>query len=133
MMVDDGDILLLSNNSQFTMHHESEHSALSIHNASTHSNDSCIDLYVAAYRVGEVLGSGGFGEVRIGTNRFSGQKVALKFVRKKDIVSVDMANRVSMEIQSLMTLSHPNIRKLHTVSAVPYRTSSDLSEASDLL
>ena len=109
-MVDDDDILLLSTSSSFVVQCDVSDASAS------QKDDNIIQPYVAAYKVGEFLGSGGFGEVRIGTNRYSGQKVALKFVRKSDILTVDMANRVSMEIQSLMTLNHPNIRKLHTVS-----------------
>ena len=79
---------------------------------------------VGPYTVGELLGRGGFGEVRVGTNQLTGEKVALKFLRKADILSVGAAERTSTEIQCLATLSHPNIIKLFVVrNYSPYNLS----------
>ena len=70
---------------------------------------------VGMYNVGIVLGCGGFGEVRLGINKFTGEKVALKFLKKSEIQSMGAAERTSTEIQCLTSLDHRNIIRLHTV------------------
>ena len=71
--------------------------------------------YVGMYNVGASLGSGAFGEVRLGTNKLTDEKVALKFLRKADIQSMGAAERTSNETQCLSSLSHRNIIKLFMV------------------
>lgn len=71
--------------------------------------------YVGMYNVGAILGSGAFGEVRLGTNKLTDEKVALKFLRKADIQSMGAAERTSNETQCLSSLSHRNIIKLFMV------------------
>ena len=88
---------------------------------SKENNTSSIDLIdetvwdVGPYTVGDILGRGGFGEVRVGTNQLTEEQVALKFLRKSDILSVRAAERTSTEIQCLATLCHPNIIRLFVV------------------
>ena len=72
---------------------------------------------VGPYAVGDLLGKGGFGEVYIGTNTISGQKVALKFINKRDIQTLLEAERAALEYQVLSSLNHRNIIKLHSVSS----------------
>jgi len=64
------------------------------------------------FLIGDVLGKGGFGEVRVGTNQLNGEKVALKFLRKSEIMNLVAAERTATEIQVLSTLKHPNIIQL---------------------
>ena len=73
---------------------------------------------VGPYDVGDLLGKGGFGEVREGTNQLSGEKVALKFLRRSEIQSVGAVNRTANEINCLATLKHRNIIKLYMVQLV---------------
>jgi serine/threonine protein kinase len=127
----DDDVLLLSSNSRFALQRDANSTdepidvdidpelGLDLRTDSDFADQSaCI---VGAYSVARLLGKGGFGEVYLGVNRVSGQKVALKFVKKRDIMSVDVANRVSMEMRALMALDHQNIVKLYTVSALLFR------------
>ena len=67
---------------------------------------------VGGYKVGELLGRGGFGEVRCGDHPLTSEKVALKFLRKAEIHSLGAAERTNTEIQCLATLKHNNIIKL---------------------
>lgn len=67
---------------------------------------------VGGYIVGELLGRGGFGEVRCGGHPLTAEKVALKFLRKAEIHSLGAAERTNTEIQCLATLKHNNIIKL---------------------
>ena len=70
---------------------------------------------IGGYRVLDLLGKGGFGEVRLGEHQLTGEKVALKFLRKADIHSLGAAERTNIEIQCLTTLKHMNIIRLHQV------------------
>jgi serine/threonine protein kinase len=71
---------------------------------------------VGGYKVGDLLGRGGFGEVRCGDHQLTGERVALKFLRKAEIHSLGAAERTNTEIQCLATLKHHNIIKLIQVS-----------------
>lgn len=84
------------------------------------SEKNNIPSNVGMYSVGALLGRGGFGFVRLGTNRLTKDKVALKFLRKSDILSVGAAERTSTEIQCLNSLEHESIIRLHKVSEIYY-------------
>jgi carbon catabolite-derepressing protein kinase len=62
-----------------------------------------------------MLGRGGFGEVRSGEHQLTGEKVALKFLRKSEISSIHAAERTITEIQCLTALKHNNIISLYQV------------------
>ena len=68
--------------------------------------------------MGEILGRGGFGEVREGTNQVTGEKVALKFIKKSEIQSVGAVEKAAVEIKCQSILRHQNIIKLEMVSSV---------------
>ena len=70
---------------------------------------------VEDYTITDFLGRGGFGEVRVGENLNTGDKVAFKFVSLKDIADISAAERTSREIRCLQGLDHKNIIKLQTV------------------
>ena len=48
---------------------------------------------ISAYHLGQLLGSGSFGEVRLGTERCSGKKVAIKIIEKRGITDVAEVER----------------------------------------
>ncbi|KAF2682938.1 serine threonine protein kinase-like protein SNF1p [Lentithecium fluviatile CBS 122367] len=67
------------------------------------------------YTIVKTLGEGSFGKVKLATHGVSGQKVALKIINRKRLVTRDMAGRIEREIQYLQLLRHPHIIKLYTV------------------
>eukprot|EP00618_Florenciella_parvula_P018126 CAMPEP_0119500978 /NCGR_PEP_ID=MMETSP1344-20130328/22950_1 /TAXON_ID=236787 /ORGANISM="Florenciella parvula, Strain CCMP2471" /LENGTH=437 /DNA_ID=CAMNT_0007537103 /DNA_START=336 /DNA_END=1646 /DNA_ORIENTATION=- len=67
---------------------------------------------IGGYKVGNFLGRGGFGEVRVGTHQVSLEQVALKFLEKNAIANMGAAERTTTEIQCLTALRHPNIIRL---------------------
>ncbi|KAF2871588.1 serine threonine protein kinase-like protein SNF1p [Massariosphaeria phaeospora] len=67
------------------------------------------------YTIVKTLGEGSFGKVKLATHQVSGQKVALKIINRKRLVTRDMAGRIEREIQYLQLLRHPHIIKLYTV------------------
>ena len=64
------------------------------------------------YTVVKTLGEGSFGKVKLAVHQVSGQKVALKIISRRKLVTRDMAGRIEREIQYLQLLRHPHIIKL---------------------
>ncbi|KAH9906673.1 protein kinase SNF1 [Xylariomycetidae sp. FL2044] len=73
------------------------------------------DQRIGAYNVEKTLGEGSFGKVKLAVHRMTGQKVALKIIARKKLISRDMVGRVEREIEYLQLLRHPHIIKLYTV------------------
>ncbi|KAK5108675.1 hypothetical protein LTR62_008080 [Meristemomyces frigidus] len=71
------------------------------------------------YNVVKTLGEGSFGKVKLAIHQVSGQKVALKIIARRKLVTRDMAGRIEREIQYLQLLRHPHIIKLFTVITTP--------------
>lgn len=70
---------------------------------------------VGDYVLGETLGAGSFGKVKLATNVHTGEKVAIKIVSKDSIANVEDIDRVYRETYILTTLKHNNIIKLFEV------------------
>lgn len=73
------------------------------------------DQRIGAYNIIRTLGEGSFGKVKLAVHRSTGQKVALKIIARKKLISRDMVGRVEREIEYLQLLRHPHIIKLYTV------------------
>ncbi|KAF2765804.1 carbon catabolite derepressing protein kinase [Teratosphaeria nubilosa] len=74
---------------------------------------------LGVYNVIKTLGEGSFGKVKLAIHQVSGQKVALKIISRRKLVTRDMAGRIEREIQYLQLLRHPHIIKLYTVITTP--------------
>lgn len=79
------------------------------------SQDENMPTLVGGYQVGSLLGKGGFGEVRVGSHQLTGEQVALKFLKKSEIMNMGAAERTVTEIQCLMAMKHNNIIRLYQV------------------
>ena len=115
MMIEDNDILFLSINEDFIAPNYSNADSFADQPRSNGRSDDKIPMSVGGYKVGEILGKGGFGEVRVAEHQLTGERVALKFLRKSDIHSLGAAERTNTEIQCLTALKHTNIIRLHQV------------------
>eukprot|EP01101_Sappina_pedata_P012037 TRINITY_DN81_c1_g1_i1.p1 TRINITY_DN81_c1_g1~~TRINITY_DN81_c1_g1_i1.p1 ORF type:complete len:317 (-),score=143.89 TRINITY_DN81_c1_g1_i1:122-1018(-) len=69
------------------------------------------------YDIQEEIGCGAFSVVRVATHRESGEKFAIKIIRKKDI-GADL-NRLQTEIEILKQVQHPNIIYLKDIFETP--------------
>ena len=110
MMIEDDDILFLSMAEEFIPPADLET------NDEHDLSEDKIPHTIGGYKVGELLGRGGFGEVRVGEHHVTGERVALKFLRKAEIHSFNAAERTNTEIQCLTALKHSNIIRLIHVS-----------------
>lgn len=63
------------------------------------------------YKIGQVLGEGAFGEVRLCTHRVTKEKRAVKVLKKEAMDEKEQATMLS-EINILRSLDHPNILKI---------------------
>ena len=70
---------------------------------------------VCEFVLGQKLGEGTFGTVRLGTNKQTGEKVAIKILEKIKMVNFDDKKRLEREINILKKIHHPNIVKLFCV------------------
>ncbi|KAL1896402.1 Protein kinase [Ceratocystis pirilliformis] len=87
-----------------------------------HDPGSIVEQRIGAYKVIKTLGEGSFGKVKLAIHNSTGQKVALKIIPRKKLISRDMAGRVEREIEYLQLLRHRHIIKLYTV----IKTSSEI-------
>lgn len=67
---------------------------------------------IGPYVIVKTLGEGSFGKVKLAVHQTSGQKVALKIISRKKLLTKDMAGRIDREIEFLQLLRHPHIIKL---------------------
>jgi serine/threonine protein kinase len=113
MMLEDNDIIFLSNGEEFIPPGSDSSSVLYLKNGSTWET---IPSIISGYKIGKLLGRGGFGEVRMGEHQLTKETVALKFLRKAEIMSMGAAERTTTEIQCLSALKHAHIIRLQQVT-----------------
>ena len=65
--------------------------------------------------VGEKLGKGTFGFVRIATHSLTGEKIAIKIFDKLKIIKENDKTRLEHEIKALKQIRHPNLLHLYSV------------------
>jgi serine/threonine protein kinase len=110
MMIEDDDMLFLSPGEGFVP--PFDQSAEAVDNNGNNVEGEKLAHTIGGYKTTDLLGRGAFGEVRVGEHHITGEKVALKFLRKSDIHSLGAADRTKTEIQCLMALKHTNIIRL---------------------
>jgi len=71
-------------------------------------------MCVGNYDLGRTIGRGQFGKVKIATHVLTGEKVAVKIIRKKKLKK-DTLLMISKEIEILKLLCHPHIVPLYEV------------------
>jgi len=147
MMVEDNDMLFLSTDAEFIAPPDTAPGPISGSpkgdrgaiggggGGSVGRDHEKLPGVIGGYKVTDFLGKGAFGEVRVGEHQLTAEKVALKFLRKSDIMSIGAAERTTTEIQCLTTLRHTNIIRLqqHLESANHVVLVFELMEGGDLL
>ncbi|OWZ21766.1 5'-AMP-activated protein kinase, catalytic subunit [Phytophthora megakarya] len=88
--------------------------------ATTSSGDGNGDI-IGEYVLGETIGKGTFGKVKLGLHLLTGEKVAVKILEKKRIVLAADVERVAREIKILKRNRHQNVIQLYEVIDSPDR------------
>lgn len=65
------------------------------------------------FEYGQVLGEGAFGQVRICTERATGNKYACKILKKDQLVKMKQTKYVKSERDILLQMQHHNISRLY--------------------
>ncbi|KAJ0392846.1 hypothetical protein P43SY_000585 [Pythium insidiosum] len=76
---------------------------------------------IGEYVLGETIGKGTFGKVKIGLHLVTGEKVAVKILEKRRIVEPADVERVAREIKILKRNRHVNVIQLYEVIDAPER------------
>merc|ERR1719221_1272822 len=74
---------------------------------------------IGHYVLGETLGIGTFGKVKVGFHQLTGHKVAVKILNRQKIKNLDVVGKIRREIQNLKLFRHPHIIKLYQVISTP--------------
>jgi len=82
-------------------------------------SDKSAQVKIGHYILGETLGVGTFGKVKIGIHQLTGHKVAIKVLNRQKIKSLDVVGKIRREIQNLKLFRHPHIIKLYQVISTP--------------
>ena len=84
-----------------------------------------LQVKIGHYILGETLGIGTFGKVKVGFHQLTGHKVAVKILNRQKIKNLDVVGKIRREIQNLKLFRHPHIIKLYQVPpSEPFKTSS---------
>lgn len=78
-----------------------------------------VEEVLPAYVARMQLGAGSFGRVFLMEHRTTGDRVAVKTLKKERIVELGMQDKVLREIRILLRLKHPHIIRLHNVIETP--------------
>ncbi|KAF0700705.1 Aste57867_8759 [Aphanomyces stellatus] len=78
-----------------------------------------VPVQLGHYRLGETLGTGSFGKVKLAEHEITGHKVAIKILNRNKIRSLDMGEKVRREISLLRKMQHPHIIRLYEVIDTP--------------
>ena len=64
-------------------------------------------MKLSDYTLGDTLGTGSFGRVRLAKNKKTGEYFALKIMKKIDILKSKQADHIANEIKILSMIDHP--------------------------
>ena len=70
---------------------------------------------ICEFVIKDKLGEGAFGSVRLGINKQTGEKVAIKILEKSKLSRYQDKIKLEREIEILKKLKHPNIAQLYSV------------------
>ena len=83
--------------------------------SSTQTTSSKKFDFLSDYDIKGIIGKGTFSIVKLGENKKTKEKVAIKIMQKNKILSKDDLIRIEREIEILKRLSHPNVIKIHKI------------------
>ncbi|KAJ1697712.1 hypothetical protein LUZ63_006224 [Rhynchospora breviuscula] len=76
-----------------------------------------VKVVMGKYEIGRTLGEGGFSTVKFARHVETGRSFAIKILDRHSVLARKFHDQLKREIGSLKQLKHPNIVRLHEVSA----------------
>ncbi len=70
---------------------------------------------IGHYKISELLGTGGMGEVYLATDIVAGRKAALKLLPTRFTADAERATRFQREARAVVALNHPNILTVYEI------------------
>ena len=70
---------------------------------------------LSEYNIIKLIGSGSFSIVKLGENKITKEKVAIKIIQKTQITNQNDLIRINREIQMLKSLNHENVIKIYNL------------------
>ena len=70
---------------------------------------------LSEYNIIKLIEKGTFSIVKLGENKITKEKVAIKIMEKNQIINQDDKNRIDREIQMLKSLNHENVIKIYNI------------------
>jgi len=83
------------------------------------SGQTQAQVKIGHYILGDTLGVGTFGKVKVANHQLTGHKVAVKIINRQKIKNLDVIDKIKREIQNLKLFRHPHIIKLYQVISTP--------------
>jgi len=80
---------------------------------------SRLGIEIGPYRVGQTLGVGTFGKVKVAEHMLTHQKVAIKIINKRKMEQMNMHEKIRREINILQFLKHPHVIRLYELIDTP--------------
>ena len=75
-----------------------------------------MDELLSEYTIKETIGKGTFSIVKLGINKITKEKVAIKILKKNKIIHREDVERIEREISILKKLSHINVIKIYKIN-----------------
>ena len=72
--------------------------------------------FLSNYQIKETLGKGTFSIVKLGINKITKEKVAIKILNKKKLLHIEDKTRIEREITFLKKLNHINVIKIYKIN-----------------
>ena len=74
------------------------------------------NVFLSDYHIKETIGKGTFSVVKLGINKATNEKVAIKILKKKKILHKADKSRLEREISILKKLNHINVINSHKIN-----------------
>lgn len=81
----------------------------------THAPELSVGQYIGHYKILNVLGTGGMGEVYLAHDTSLGRKIALKLLPSDFTMDDERVRRFQQEARAASALNHPNILTIHEI------------------
>ncbi|KAL0289889.1 UNVERIFIED_CONTAM: SNF1-related protein kinase catalytic subunit alpha KIN10 [Sesamum angustifolium] len=85
------------------------------------SDDDTVKSRLRKYRFGRRIGRGAFAKVKIAQHIPTGHKVAIKIIKRQEMQSREMEEKVRREIKICRLFMHPHVVRIYEVIETPTR------------